>query len=117
MTHPNACIHRSPCGRNLEIVPGRYGPEYLVTENNLIDAGLGFETPGETPSRNLPAKRPDPVLPSPQAQETVPLALFQELQMKHEQLLVQYGMVRVAGTRMMELRAELAEKQRALACE
>ena len=34
--------------------------------------------------------------------------------MKHEQLLVQYGMVRVAGMRVLELRAELEAKQQDL---
>lgn len=34
--------------------------------------------------------------------------------MKHEQLLVQYGMVRVGGMRVLELRAELDSKQREL---
>jgi hypothetical protein len=34
--------------------------------------------------------------------------------MKHEQLLVQYGMVRAAGAKVLELRADVEEKQRQL---
>jgi hypothetical protein len=54
-----------------------------------------------TPGSDLPAAT------LPYSSETVPLTLFQELQMKHEQLLVQYGMVRAAGMRVMELQNEL----------
>ncbi len=89
--------------------PGRFGPEYVVTERALAAAGLQPE-PAETAlatadSRNLATR-------IPVAAESVPLGLFQELQMKHEQLLVQYGMVRAGGMRVMELRAELETKQR-----
>jgi len=48
--------------------------------------------------------------------EMIPIDLFRELSMKHEQLLVQYGMVRVGGQRMMEYKLEaerLAEAVRA----
>ena len=38
--------------------------------------------------------------------EMVPVDLFRELAMKHEQLLVQYGMVRVGGQKLMEYKAE-----------
>jgi hypothetical protein len=44
--------------------------------------------------------------------EAVPVTLFQELQMKHEQLLVQYGMVRAGGLRVLEMQAELEARRR-----
>ena len=91
--------------------PGRFGPEYFVSEPALSEAGL------ETRPVSDLARRPrslSPVAVPRVADLTVPASLFQELQMKHEQLLVQYGMVRVAGMRVLELRAELESKQREL---
>jgi hypothetical protein len=94
--------------------PGRFGPEYLVSGPALTDAGLETRAPenrGELARRREDAGRSaTPATVEP----TVPAFLFQELQMKHEQLLVQYGMVRVAGMRVLELRAELEAKQQDL---
>jgi hypothetical protein len=86
---------------------GRYGPEYFVSEKDLVDAGL------ET--RPLP----EPVSAPPESlervlRESVPLTLYQELHMKHEQLLVQYGMIRAAGVRVLELQGELETRRRQL---
>jgi len=88
---------------------GRFGPEYFVSEQQLADAGLEIQ-------QDAPIAAPAPAAhPQPPAHYSIPVTLFQELQMKHEQLLVQYGMVRVGGMRVMELRAELESKQRELA--
>ena len=92
-----------------EKIDGRYGPEYFVTERELRDAGLlfdedkssGEETALASPPADLPAAN------VPYSREMVPLTLFQDLQMKHEQLLVQYGMVRAAGMRVMELQNQV----------
>src|SRR5262249_31240846 len=46
--------------------------------------------------------------------ESVPLSLFHELQLKHEQILVQYGMVRAAGLRALELQAAVESRDRDL---
>lgn len=94
---------------------GRFGPEYFVSERDLADAGLEpgpVETDGAlaTRSSRAPATTREPTASEP----TVPVSLFQELQMKHEQLLVQYGMVRVGGMRVLELRSELEAKRREL---
>jgi len=100
---------------------GRFGPEYFVTARDLTEAGLDPEQ-GERPAAIAP-RRPgppqissSPTLPTrePAAQEAVPLSLYLDLQMKHEQLLVQYGMVRAAGLRVMELQTELENRQRKL---
>ena len=94
--------------------PGRFGPEYFVSEPALSEAGLDTR-PAE--SRGELARRPEQVglRAAPATFEaTVPVSLFQELQMKHEQLLVQYGMVRVEGMRVLQLRAELEAKQQDL---
>jgi hypothetical protein len=93
---------------------GRFGPEYFVTEPDLSNAGLETRPPGQ--HGDLARWREDVGRnASPATLElTVPASLFQELQMKHEQLLVQYGMVRVAGMRVLELRAQLEAKQQDL---
>jgi predicted nuclease with TOPRIM domain len=44
--------------------------------------------------------------------ESVPISLFQDLQLKHEQLLVQYGMVRAGGLRVLDMQAELESRRR-----
>lgn len=87
--------------------PGRFGPEYFVTEGDLAAAGLEPE-PVEPPAAALSRRRED--LPRPHGDgplHSVPLTLYQELQMKHEQLLVQYGMIRAGGLRAVQLQAEL----------
>jgi MerR family transcriptional regulator, copper efflux regulator len=83
-----------------EMREGRYGPEYFVSPEDLAEAGLD---PGAGTALALPR--------APVPAETVPVSLFQELQMKHEQLLVQYGMVRAAGMRVMDLQAQVEERE------
>jgi hypothetical protein len=106
-----------------EKLPGRFGPEYFVTWADLEAAGLS--------ANGTPAARPEPgngalaifgsgAHPVPAApldrvlRETVPVSLFQDLQMKHEQLLVQYGMVRAGGLRVLEMQSELESRRRQL---
>jgi hypothetical protein len=101
-----------------EKLAGRFGPEYFVGEADLEAAGLSARSPAAAPTApgtalalsdgsRVPAAGLERVL-----RETVPLGLFQELQMKHEQILVQYGMVRAGGLRVMELQAELDARRR-----
>jgi len=100
---------------------GRFGPEYFVTVRDLTDAGLdpdnGSRTTAIAPGRTAPEDAgPLAAVPGRERAtlETVPLSLYLDLQMKHEQLLVQYGMVRAAGLRVMELQTELESRQRKL---
>jgi len=96
---------------------GRFGPEYFVSVENLIAAGLA---PAQSSARGPLAPRPraierTPVPPPTRiAADVVPTMLYQELQLKHEQLLVQYGMVRAGGLRAIELRAETDEQRQRL---
>ncbi len=91
---------------------GRYGPEYLVCAEDLARAGLEPQSqPPALPRNGLPAA--DPLVHA--LHESVPLSLYHELQMKHEQLLVQYGMVRAGGLRALELQAEVEALRRQLA--
>ncbi len=95
--------------------PGRFGPEYFVSPGDLAACGLPLEN-GEPPSPAPLAVRPVPPVPAPSPapspSEAVPASLFRELQMKHEQLLVQYGMMRVAGVRTLETQADLEASRR-----
>jgi hypothetical protein len=105
------------------LVPGRYGPEYGVELDELRHAGLwdgSSEPPAPLPARAAGAPAPAatgsalvvPVPPSPPAvaAEGVPLTIFRELLMKHEQLLVQYGMLRVSGQQVHEVRRDAERK-------
>jgi len=87
---------------------GRYGPEYFVSSQALDEAGLEAERSlaqlGRRDSESLERV----------FRESVPLTLYQELHMKHEQLLVQYGMVRAAGLRVLDLQGELETKRHQL---
>jgi hypothetical protein len=92
---------------------GRFGPEYCLSPDALIEAGLGVDRSysGSLPQTVAVSKSLETPRASPAG--AVPISLYQELQMKHEQLLVQYGMIRAAGIRSMELRNRLerAEEQ------
>ena len=94
---------------------GRFGPEYYLSVHDLGEAGLDVESAAR-PSSLRVAADPSPVAPIPLAPAVagavgVPISLYQELQMKHEQLLVQYGMIRAAGVRSMDLQNRLDRAQ------
>lgn len=94
---------------------GRYGPEYFVRTSDLLEAGLFVDGPagarGAEPDSGALERRPAGRLagPPPPA-DAVPAMLYQELFLKHEQLLVQYGMMRAGGMRAIELRDQLEER-------
>ena len=89
---------------------GRFGPEYFLSVEGLAEAGL--DTTADEVSTALAARPSAPLAPAGlrAARDAVPLSLYLELQMKHEQLLVQYGMVRTTGLRALEIQAELERK-------
>src|SRR5206468_9291773 len=75
---------------------GKFGEEYKIRRDDLL--ALGFSADGELPvhvAREVPAARaqaPKEVM--------VPCSLYNELLLKHEQLLVQYGMIRAGGQKL-----------------
>jgi hypothetical protein len=106
-----------------EKLPGRFGPEYVVTAEQLAAAGLDAAGPppdvaGTEPAPTAVALRAPQSPAAPPVgwdrilRDTIPLSLFQDLQMKHEQLLVQYGMVRAGGLRVLEMQTELDSRRR-----
>jgi len=95
---------------------GRYGPEYFIAAEDLAQAGVEVSGAAD-PAESVASVALAPALPAALEQairETVPLGLFRELQMKHEQLLVQYGMIRAGGLRTIELQTELDGRRRQL---
>lgn len=135
------------------LIPGRYGPEYVVDDEGLRGAELlGPATPlaEAIPLRpasrfpvsssarpvgdefgpeglDLPAAADDSAAPADlldadlsALRDVVPGLLYRELLMKHEHLLVQYGMMRVSGQQLLEVRREAerrADEARAAAAE
>jgi hypothetical protein len=107
-----------------EKLPGRFGPEYVVTDEQLSAAGLepeergagaAAETHGDAGRSALAVRSTSAMAAGPASwdrvfRESVPISLYHDLQLKHEQLLVQYGMVRAGGLRVLEMQAELAAR-------
>src|SRR6267378_8698224 len=80
---------------------GKFGEEYKIRREDL--QALGFSTDGELPAR-IP--HPVPALRDTAPQEVmVPVSLYNELLLKHEQILVQYGMIRAGGQKLFEYKA------------
>jgi excisionase family DNA binding protein len=80
---------------------GKFGEEYKIRREDLL--ALGFSADGELPVRVVQE------LPEARAQAPrevmVPSSLYNELLLKHEQLLVQYGMIRAGGQKLLEYKA------------
>src|SRR5216117_4113077 len=99
------------CGRlKAEKEIGKFGEEYKIRREDLL--ALGFSADGDLPVRvneELPAARglaPREVM--------VPSSIYNELLLKHEQLLVQYGMIRAGGQKLFEYKAVAETKDEEL---
>jgi len=93
---------------------GKFGEEFKIHPEALQALGIVRGSPLATrPSRqeSLPARS----LTEEIGQHYVPRELYSELVMKHERLLVQYGMVRAGGRKLLEYRAEAEMKETLLA--
>jgi len=87
---------------------GKFGEEYRIRREDLM--ALGF-TPTETPEEPAGALvRSAGAPPAKVAQDAVPISLYNELLMKHEQILVQYGMIRAGGQKLLEFKADAEAK-------
>jgi excisionase family DNA binding protein len=87
---------------------GKFGEEYRIQREDLL--ALGF-TPAEPPdgaSASLVRAQPSTAALAPA--DAVPIALYNELLMKHEQILVQYGMIRAGGQKLLEYKADSEAK-------
>ncbi len=98
------------------LIPGRYGPEYVVDDDDLSSASLLNGDGTQTGTQSVPARRATSSPPRSEGNgvtastDVVPGLLYRELLMKHEHLLVQYGMLRVSGRQLYEVRQEAENK-------
>jgi len=90
------------------LIPGRYGPEYVVDEHDLKAAGLQLreEKPAAGTALAPASQAAGSIAPPGGSHDMVPGILYRELLMKHEHLLVQYGMMRMSGQQLYEIRQE-----------
>lgn len=80
---------------------GKFGEEYKIRREDLL--ALGFSAQSDLPARSGPSV---PAAREAEPKETlVPASLFNDLLMKHEQILVQYGMIRAGGQKLLEYKA------------
>ncbi len=90
---------------------GKFGEEYKICQEDLL--ALGFPaSQSDLPARLEPAQPLANVAPAQEAM--VPLSLYNELLMKHEQILVQYGMIRAGGQKLLEYKADSEAKEETL---
>jgi hypothetical protein len=93
---------------------GKFGVEFRIREEDLQTLGV---VPGD--SLAVRETSPVPVRRGQPGQETgqglIPRELYSELVMKHERLLVQYGMIRAGGQKLLEYKAESEMKDALLA--
>ncbi len=84
---------------------GKFGVEFRIREEDLKALGV---VPGETLAVREASPSPSPArnLVEEISQRFVSRELYSELAMKHERLLVQYGMIRAGGQKLLEVRAE-----------
>ena len=93
------------------LVPGRYGPEYVVDDKSLEAAGIAPRNDdGEAP--RPPAMAVARHDGTGFSGDVVPGLMYRELLMKHEHLLVQYGALRVSGQQLYEVRQEAEQRAR-----
>jgi len=90
--------------------PGKFGEEFRIQIESL--QALGWAGDGSTMEDARPEQALAPVKWAAQEkiEKLVPRDLYSELVMKHERLLVQYGMIRAGGVKLLEAKAELEVK-------
>ncbi len=92
---------------------GKFGEEYKISRDDLLALGL---SPAPLPSSE-PVKRSEalqarqqPAAPVHSGEVMVPISVYNELLMKHEQMLVQYGMIRAGGQKLLEFKVDAETK-------
>ncbi len=89
---------------------GKFGEEYKIRREDLL--ALGFSAEADLPARVAQAV---PAVREAASREVmVPVSLYNELLLKHEQLLVQYGMIRAGGQKLFEYKAVAETKDEEL---
>ena len=86
---------------------GKFGEEYRINREDLLALGI-TPSAAEKAERSLP--QPVPAGPPEVLSSAVPISLYNELLMKHERILVQYGMIRAGGQKLLEYKADAEAK-------
>src|SRR5262245_16754377 len=87
---------------------GKFGEEYRIRRGDLLALGFTPASPEEeTKDALVPSQA---AVPAKIPQDVVPISLYNELLMKHEQILVQYGMIRAGGQKLLEFKADSEAK-------
>ncbi len=86
---------------------GKFGEEYRILRDDLL--ALGITSTPIKDSEALQTRRPDPAPVHP-TEVMVPISVYNELLMKHEQMLVQYGMIRAGGQKLLEFKVDSEAK-------
>src|SRR5881397_4073518 len=89
---------------------GKFGEEYKIRREDL--QALGFSADADLPA--LAAQTVPAVRETASKEVMVPVSVFNELLLKHEQLLVQYGMIRAGGQKLFEYKAVAETKDEEL---
>jgi excisionase family DNA binding protein len=87
---------------------GKFGEEYRIRRDDLL--ALGFSPADPPPPGETALQRSSPVPAPVPVSHAVPISVFNELLMKHEQILVQYGMIRAGGQKLLEYKADAESK-------
>jgi excisionase family DNA binding protein len=92
--------------------PGKFGEEYHIGREDLLALGLTASPAEPSTTAMVPVAAPVPLMNpiSSNGEPLVPASVFNELLMKHEQMLVQYGMIRAGGQKLLEYKASAEEK-------
>lgn len=88
---------------------GKFGEEYRIRREDLLALGFTPAAPEDEPSQEA-LVRASSAPPAKVPQDVVPISLYNELLMKHEQILVQYGMIRAGGQKLLEFKADSEAK-------
>jgi excisionase family DNA binding protein len=88
---------------------GKFGEEYRIPREDLLALGFTPAEPGDDRGSGTLVRAPA-AAPAAVAPDVVPLSLYNELLMKHEQILVQYGMIRAGGQKLLEYKADAESK-------
>jgi excisionase family DNA binding protein len=87
---------------------GKFGEEYRIQRDDLL--ALGFTPAEPVDGTPAPLVRASSAAIALAPQDAVPVSLYNELLMKHEQILVQYGMIRAGGQKLLEYKADSEAK-------
>ncbi len=92
---------------------GKFGKEYKISRDDLLALGLSpSPIPSSDPVKRSEALQPrqQPAAPVHSGEVMVPISVYNELLMKHEQILVQYGMIRAGGQKLLEFKVDAEAK-------